>query len=202
MPINDLIHTGMYDTLPVLEGIMAGWHHEGVFETKNCVICGQWFKPHSGVHKFCSEKCKGKWQYTSGKMTSDYQYKTISGNWRRYFNRLRGRIGPELISTDQLLELLAKQDGKCALTGQVLTCQLIKGERVWTNASMDRIKPGGPYSLWNIQLVCIAVNSWRGHQPLDQFIHWCHLVARHREDAYGREQEPLLETRLQEGGAV
>jgi hypothetical protein len=63
------------------------------------------------------------------------------------------------------------------MTGQPMTCELIRGERVWTNASIDRIIPGGLYVLENIQLVCTAINLWRSNQPLGEFIEWCQMVA-------------------------
>ena len=164
---------------------MSGWHHDSAFMPKNCVVCDKDFSPRSGVHKFCSEECKGKWKYVTGRVTTEGQYATISGDWSRFMSRLRQRH--TAISKGQLLGLLRKQDGMCALTGMELTCHLVLGQRTWTNASLDRLSAGGPYVIENVQLVCAAVNMWRGNLPLDQFIHWCHLVAQKHEDTYGRE---------------
>ena len=175
--VSNLTSIGMYDTIQVLEGIMAGWHHEGVFKEKPCVVCGEEFKPRTGIAKFCSEQCKGKWQYISGRLTTESQYKTISGSWSRYFDRLLARNYRGDITRNDLLKLLARQGGRCALTGELMTCQLIKGQRTWTNASMDRIQPGGPYSKSNVQLVCVAVNLFRVNIPVDEFILWCRKVA-------------------------
>lgn len=157
----------------------GGWHHDGVFKEKPCVVCKSLFKPKSGVNKFCSESCKGKWKYITGQVTTDSQYKKISGNWGRYFSRLLGRsFRKEYISREDLLELLKKQDGKCALSGEILTCELIKGKANKTNASIDRIRAGEPYTKDNIQLVCRALNSWRSDTDLDEFIEWCKKVAK------------------------
>lgn len=136
------------------------------------------FTPCSGVHKFCSDSCKGKWKYISGKLSTENQYKEISGNWERYFSRLlqksfrRGRL-----TRDDLLLQLKKQEGKCALSGIPLTCQLEVGKRFKTNASIDRIIAGEDYSPENIQLVCSALNSWRGDTDLNEFIWFCEQVS-------------------------
>lgn len=58
-----------------------------------------------------------------------------------------------------------------------MTCKLEKGVICRTNASIDRIKPKGEYTLDNIQLVCVALNKLRLDTPLDEFIEWCRKVA-------------------------
>lgn len=156
---------------------MAGWHHDGVFKEKECVVCSKPFTPKSGVHKFCSEKCKGRWKYIVGTTTTESQYKIISGNWRKYFNRLRNQKERQNLTVDALMELYHDQKGKCALSGEELTCVLERGKINKTNASIDRIDAGGEYKLGNIQLVCRALNSWRGDTPLNEFINWCVKVA-------------------------
>ena len=158
------------------------WTHEGVFQTKNCAVCNSLFKPVSGVHKFCSDKCKGKWKYISGAMTTESQYKYISGNWSRYFTRLCCRSHKrETLTVEQCIEILEKQEGKCALSGIDLTCQLVKGERCLTNASLDRIEAGGPYIKENVQLVCTVLNSLRRDTPVDEFVWWCKKVSEYNE---------------------
>lgn len=153
---------------------------------RTCLVCQTQFHPNSGAHRFCSETCKGKWKYLSGQVTTESQYKHISGNWRRYFNRLRLRSNKrEHLSIDDLVTLLEKQKGLCALSGIPLTCQLEQGKRFKTNASLDRIKPGEPYTLENIQLVCSALNSWRADTDLDEFIWFCKQVTNYQERKEG-----------------
>jgi hypothetical protein len=159
---------------------MAGWHHEGAFREKECKVCDTPFLPKSGVHKFCSEECKGKWQYISGRLSTENQYKEISGNWRRYFARLCTRsVGRSDLSVEDCLALLEEQDGKCALSGIELTCLLEKGTKFKTNASLDRIEAGGPYIKENVQLVCSVLNKFRVDTPLEEFKWWCKKVADH-----------------------
>lgn len=158
---------------------MAGWHHDGVFKPKACKVCSAIFTPKSGVHSFCSEECKGRWQYISGRVSTETQYKQISGNWRGYLRRLRHLAGGQRIglSIDQLMLKLEQQSYRCAISGLQMTCTLEKGKRFPYNASIDRIEAGGPYSFGNIQLVCRCLNSWRSDTPLDVFVNICKAIA-------------------------
>jgi len=156
----------------------GGWHDRHSFKEKPCVVCRTMFKPRSGIHKFCSDECKGKWKYIVGTVTTDSQYKEISGNWRRYFARLliSGGQKRSSLSVDDLLSLHERQGGLCALTGETLTCQLEKGTDFVKNASVDRLEAGGPYTVGNIQLVCKAVNGFRKNLPVSAYIEWCRKV--------------------------
>jgi hypothetical protein len=161
---------------------MAGWNHcNANWQPKSCLVCNAAFTPKSGCHKFCSSECKGKWQYITGRSSTENQYTAISGNWKRYFSRLVGKKYRKDITVDQLLELLESQNGKCALSGIDLTCQLEVGVKFKTNASIDRIEAGGPYIKDNVQLVCSALNSWRSDTNLQEFIWWCKQVAKTHE---------------------
>lgn len=161
---------------------MPGWHHNNAnWRPKQCVVCSADFIPRSGIHKFCSAQCKGRWKYITGSSSTENQYKEISGNWTRYVSRLlyfNGRKRDKLTRVD-LLDLLEKQNYKCALSGRPLTCKLNKGTKFPTNASVDRIIPGGPYTKDNIQLVCRALNSWRADLTVDEFRDWCKSVVEH-----------------------
>jgi len=161
---------------------MAGWHHENAnWKPKACAVCGTEFIPRSGVHKFCSEACKGKWPYITGAMSTENQYKLISGNWDRYCARLLyyGGRKRDKLTKQILLDQLAKQNYKCALSGESLTCDLSKGTVSKTNASVDRIVAGGPYTADNIQMVCRALNHWRADTAVDEFVEWCRKVVDH-----------------------
>lgn len=148
-------------------------------ENRECPVCGEPFNATQSKQKFCTPQCKGKWKYICLSTTTEGQYKKISGDWSRYLSRLlyaAGRKRDEL-SREILLEILEKQNYKCAISGLDLTCKLEKGTKVWSNASVDRVNAGGPYIKDNIQLVCRAVNSWRSDMPLETFIEVCRAVA-------------------------
>src|SRR5690348_3153203 len=98
---------------------------------KSCLVCNSSFTPKSGVNKFCSEQCKGRWKYITGQVSTDSQYKEISGNWKRYLSRLmyHGGRRRDKLNVDILLSTLKRQDYKCALSGVPLTCILSKGRK-------------------------------------------------------------------------
>lgn len=141
-----------------------------------CAICRKPFIRTSGAQRFCSVSCKSKEGQTTGSMCCERQYVRISGDWEKYFARLINRKRKGLITKQDLLEIIKKQDYKCALSGIPLTCQLTQGKKYKTNASLDRIIPGEPYTKENIQLVCAALNSWRGDTELDEFVEFCRQV--------------------------
>jgi len=158
---------------------MAGWHHdEANWKEKHCAVCSTLFKPKSGVHKFCSEQCKGKWQYITGTSSTENQYKKISGDWKRYCSRLLyyGGRKRDLLTQETLLKKLEEQNYKCALSGLPLTCTLEKGVKTGTNASVDRIEAGGPYTEDNIQMVCRSLNHWRADTSVEDFVAFCGAV--------------------------
>ena len=163
---------------------MAGWNHNNAnWKQKACAVCGTEFTPRSGVNKFCSDTCRGRWKYVTGAASTENQYEKISGNWRRYFSRLLNCGGGKrtMLSVSDLLEVLESQMGRCALTGEPMTCTLSVGHKTGTNASIDRIKAGGTYTKDNIRLVCASVNKWRGDLPTEEFVLWCKKVVAYSE---------------------
>lgn len=156
---------------------------KSVLKEFSCICCG---KTVLGKRRlYCSDVCKGQYKYQVGAVTTKSQYENISGNWKRYLSRLQYAAGRKRdnLTRDQLLDLLSKQNYKCAISGLDLTCQLEKGKRFWQNASVDRIDAGGPYTIDNVQLVCKAVNSWRSDLPLSTFIEVCRAVANNNQES-------------------
>jgi hypothetical protein len=90
------------------------------------------------------------------------------------------------------LRKLQEQDFKCALSGVQLTCDLSKGVVSQTNASVDRIVAGGPYTEDNIQMVCRALNQWRADTSVVDFVAWCRKVVEYNtptlQDAQGEKE--------------
>jgi hypothetical protein len=128
--------------------------------------------------KFCSATCRHVYRNTS-----EVQYSHISGHWPKYLMRLQytgGNRRKELTVID-MLEVLEKQNYKCALSGLDLTCKLEVGVDFPTNASIDRIEAGGPYIKENIQFVCKSLNFFRKNTTVDEFIWWCKQVANYNE---------------------
>lgn len=108
--------------------------------------------------------------------STEIQYARISGNWAKYYNRLRNIRGRQHLSVEDLLFLHASQNGLCALSGVPLTCDLKVGEVCLTNASLDRIEHGGKYNLNNIRLVCSIVNKMRWNMSDEDLKVWCERI--------------------------
>ena len=112
---------------------------------------------------FCKAKCANA--YNRGK------------TWYNYFRRLLQNSASQRkgLSIANLEKLLAKQHGNCAISGVELT--KITGQGVVsTNASIDRIKAGGPYTLANIRLVCNFVNGFKNDMDDKTFRWWCERI--------------------------
>ncbi len=150
--------------------------------TKTCIECGTTFQAVGPAGLYCSKSCGQKYRYKNNMRTTAYQYGLTSGNWKKYYQR---RIGEKkrssTLTVEELLEIHQQQNGKCALTGVDLTCQLIPGKKTHTNASLDRLDPKGEYTINNIQLVCVAVNRLRVDMSTEEFINWCRLVAENNQ---------------------
>jgi hypothetical protein len=147
-----------------------------------CAHCGSEFKKKHLRHAYCSDTCKSAAAKARGGVPTEQQYARLSGNWRKYLNRLCTPALRSQLTTDDLLQVLEVQNYMCALTGVPLTCVLVKGARTWTNASIDRIVAGGPYTPSNIRLTCVRINILRGNMTDGEFVHWCKLVVNHMEN--------------------
>jgi len=151
----------------------------------DCAHCGGDFTATSNVQRHCSARCRKDYCYARRRARglTRLGYLSINGNWHRYFGKLvtkqRRQDG---LTREILLDLLQRQDYRCALTGVLLTCRMEHGVRCWTNASVDRLQPGAAYSADNVQLVCAAVNRMRSDWPLEEYIAWCVRVAEYADN--------------------
>tara|TARA_R110000744_G_scaffold49536_2_gene107607 strand:- start:1040 stop:1483 length:444 start_codon:yes stop_codon:yes gene_type:complete len=136
----------------------------------NCKVCNKEFKTLHPKYMCCSARC--------GKINKVLtRYVKESGDWNLYFKHLLSKKEGDLTPL-ALIKILDSQDGRCALSGEKLTCTKIRGEVSKTNASIDRINAGGEYNINNVQLVCRAVNSFRHNLTVADFINWCKKVAK------------------------
>jgi len=142
---------------------------------RNCLTCGSSYLAVKNYQKFCSQKCQLKSHYVKG-MSVINQYKRITGDWFKYLRRLSYKDSRSNLSATDLLDLLIKQNYKCALSGEQLTCNLSRGTVYLTNASIDRIVPGGPYTLDNIRLVCRIVNTMKWNMSDEELKSWCNKI--------------------------
>ena len=80
------------------------------------------------------------------------------------------------LTTEDLIDLWEIQDGRCALSGVLMTHQRdgTYGDRKQKefNASIDRINPNGPYVRENVQIVAARVNTMKHTLGEDMFMWW------------------------------
>jgi len=101
-------------------------------------------------------------------------------NWFRYLAQkanARKRPGSIKMKEQYLLDLLQKQNGRCALSQIVFD---IKSE--WDKPSLDRIDSDKGYTLNNIRLVTWRVNHCKGSLTDAEFTDMCIDVARSQND--------------------
>ena len=89
---------------------------------RSCTVCNTQFKAKNHHHFICdNKKCK-----RVGHLLSTY--KSMSGNWGKYLKSLCRKREDEKRSkqftVDELMQILVKQDYKCALSGVELTCKM------------------------------------------------------------------------------
>jgi hypothetical protein len=127
---------------------------------RKCIFCQAEFVPKSPKRLFCCTAHRDF--YNKGKDWSSY-YK----NLLLHSKSDRGELDAAF-----LVEMHENQGGRCALSGVELT--KITGQKsVPTNASLDRIRPGEPYTRDNVRLLCTFVNSFRGNLSDEALVWWC-----------------------------
>lgn len=149
--------------------------------SKNCITCGATFILKSGSQIYCTRACRRvEYRKEGNHESTTAQYALISGNWEKYLGRLLVRsFNRSGLTVDECMQILADQKYRCALSGEPLTCLLVRGAISKTNVSIDRIDPKGLYVKENVQLVCSVLNKFRIDTPLNEFINWCKKVANH-----------------------
>lgn len=156
---------------------MAGVPLQAVSSTKVktykyiCIVCKKKGVAFTHNRRFCSSQCKNI-------VKTQKRYEREDHDWYRYFRHLLSKKQNSTLTAEQLIGKIAEQDYKCALSGVELTCSHARGNIIQTNASIDRINAGEEYNYDNVQIVCRAINSFRGNLTIDEFKFWCKEVAK------------------------
>lgn len=151
--------------------------------TKTCTKCrvdlplhnfGTHKKTKSGICSWC-KNCHNK-ESTKGHKA---KRKTISGYLRsRVWGTKRNANQRGIffnLTFDDLIELYAVQQGRCALSNEIMTFLTEEGH-VLTNISIDRIDSTKGYTKDNIQLVCYIVNAMKNIMTKDELVVWCQKI--------------------------
>ena len=80
------------------------------------------------------------------------------------------------ITVEDLVRVWEKQNGRCALSGIVLTHHVDGSGKKDFNASIDRIIPHDPYNQNNVQLVAYRINIMKHELTEDLFYWWIRTV--------------------------
>jgi len=105
----------------------------------------------------------------SGAFWYDHIVKSANGS--------KGRSPVDLTLTkQQAWDLFIKQDGKCALSGIILSFPERHNDKTWT-ASLDRIDSSKGYTQNNVQWLHKDVNMMKRIYDQDYFINICKLIA-------------------------
>ena len=81
------------------------------------------------------------------------------------------------LTLENLYEVYAKQNGRCALTGLLLTAKRGVG-RVAGNVSLDRIDNSLGYTKQNIQLTTLKANEMKGDGTEEQLLSYCKAIVK------------------------
>ena len=92
--------------------------------------------------------------------------------------RRRPTVNP--ITTDEVMVIWKKQNGRCAVSGVEMTWG--KGRIMPTSVSIDRLDGSRGYEKDNIRLVCYQVNTFRGRWSDEQMLVMAKAIIAHMED--------------------
>ena len=148
-------------------------------DTRKCFSCGK-EKPEKefpGTTKRTCTACKTR-----------KHNKSVSGSHEAYLRDLcakakyavnSGRRAEHVewrLKPQDLIDLWDKQEGRCAVSGVILTHHKDGSGHKDFNASIDRISNDRSYSPDNIQLVCYRVNIMRHSLSGDMFFWWIRTI--------------------------
>lgn len=149
---------------------------------KNCEVVKPLdaFEPHRRVCRACKDiKARIKRSSTP----EDFLACLYTHAKYTYTNRKHNKSHPNVpdfaITKQDLIDLWYKQNGRCALSGVVLTHHKDGGGRKDFNASIDRIIPHEAYTRENIQLVAGRINFMKHELSEDMFMWWVRTIYEH-----------------------
>ena len=162
---------------------------------KPCEVCGE----PAGARclkeleskRFCSNKCSAAIRKSTAtqkeKMLAQVsrQYKMMDGNPEKYIKHLLQKTERKHLSLEDVMNLLNKQDGKCALSGVTLTFEKKVGQnKVHTNLSIDRVDSNKGYEIDNIQLVAAIVNIMKSTLTVEELRQWCGAIVNNSKEVH------------------
>jgi hypothetical protein len=157
-----------------------------VTEQRTCARCQQAL-PVETFDRFKS----GNYRQTCNPCRSAATRKTASSSYETYLSNLfsksrdtskRRDLGNYEVTLEQLIELWEAQNGRCAVSGVVLTHHVDGSGHKDFNASIDRIDSQLGYVPGNIQLVALRVNILKQTLSTDMLYWWVKTIHAHSCD--------------------
>lgn len=100
-----------------------------------------------------------------------------------FFNHIKSQATERQLcfelTIEQLWQKFLDQNKKCALSGVELSMSESRRINSDTTASLDRIDSAKGYTIDNIQWVHKYINIFKNTCDNQEFIKWCHLIAKH-----------------------
>lgn len=91
--------------------------------------------------------------------------------------KAKGRKKEFSITTSDLIDVLVKQNGRCAYT----KLPLLATANQFNTVSLDRVDSSKGYVIGNIQLVCTAINKMKQEYTEEMFLLFCWLVTQNNK---------------------
>ena len=90
---------------------------------------------------------------------------------------LKRRPTQNAVTVDELMDIWKSQDGKCVVSGLIMTWR--KGKTQPTSISIDRIDSKLDYTKNNVRLVCYQVNSFKNRWSDEQMLSMATSICNH-----------------------
>ena len=147
----------------------------------NCVICNAPYIQTRKRAKYCSNKCKQKAIYRTSNHQLKHRRASIENTLVAILWGARSRSKKKGLFCDltetQVLDLLVKQKGLCAMTGIKLEASTGLGKPF--TISIDKIIPKLGYTLSNVQLVCKMFNECKNIYTIEEVKRMCVAFVKH-----------------------
>lgn len=148
-----------------------GYHAKsGVTCFKTCECCGRTYRS-KPAERYCGDTCRVFAAKSAGQMPRRYIVRLLLIKQRK-----------RTLNIDDMMDMLERQSGLCAVTGRVLTFTSGEGH-IPSNCSIDRKDAKRGYTLDNVQLTCTMVNRMKFDVPQSEFVQWCRDVVAWSERA-------------------
>ena len=139
-----------------------------------CKWCDETFVATKSAQQYCSLICCNK------AAALGYKRRRAASQEGFFKQLIRTNSKRNGLTTELLIEIFERQQGRCAISGIEMTKVVGQGH-VLTNVSIDRIDSAKEYLPGNVQLVCHIVNLMKHNMATAELVAWCNNIVHHQE---------------------